>query len=62
METQAFRNLVGATMRQKKPQTFNVEMDRSFSSSEKMKMKCRGLLLHSSHVERYCSLKREDVL
>ena len=32
------------TKSQKKPQTFNVEIDRSFSSSEKMKMECRGLL------------------
>ena len=34
----------------------NVEVDRSFSLSENMKMKCQGLLKHSSNVERYCSL------
>ena len=47
---------------QNKPQTFNVEVDRSFSLSENMNMKCRGLLRHSSNVERYRSLKREVVL
>ena len=47
---------------QNKPQTFNVEVDRSFSLSENMNMKCRGLLRHSINVERYRSLKREDVL
>ena len=47
---------------QNKPLTFNVEVDRSLSLSENMNMKCRGLLRHSSNVERYRSLKREDVL
>ena len=47
---------------QNKPQTFNVQVDLSFSLSENMTMKCRGLLRHSSNVERYRSLKREDVL